>query len=239
MDGTLIELGITPSCLDASDYHGRKLQWSLPLLFLNDLNRKIQYYLVGLPGSAHNNRVWRNSKPYRNLEEHFGPTEYVICDTAFDPSPFCIPAFTADVGFSQSPDKQLFNITLSKPRVSLEHTIGILKGHFPGAWQKITLLLTNEKKLMKRILMYIDAAIVLHNILFELKDGVCSEWDCYNDVTVIDDPNSVEKNWRSSGCLNAFQRVHQRGGEEINLKLISMKQKFPNLMLQFLIMYMV
>ena len=89
--------------------------------------------------------MWRNTKPYQNPEEHFGPTEYVICDTAFNPSPFCIPAFSADVEFLQSADTQLFNFTLSKPRVSSEHTIGIVKGRFPGALRKISLLLTDEK----------------------------------------------------------------------------------------------
>ncbi len=84
--------------------------------------------------------------------------------------------------------------------------------------------------------MYIDAAIVLHNILIDLKDDVCSEWVCDDDVTVIDDPNSVEKSQRSSGCLKAFQRAHQRGGEEINSKIISVKQKFLILILHFLMM---
>ncbi len=78
---------------------------------------------------------------------------------------------------------------------------------------------------MKKILMYIDAAIVLHNILIELKDDVCSEWDCDDDVTEIDNPKEVEKFQRSSGCLNVFQWVHQRGGEEINSKIKSVKWK--------------
>jgi len=172
--------------------------------------------------------VWRNSKPYQNPEDYFGPTEYVICDTAFDPSPFCIPAFSADVGFLQSADKQLFNFTLLKPRVSSEHTIGILKGHFPGALQKMSLLLTHEKKSMKKILMYIDAAIVLHNILIDLKDDVCSEWVCDDDVTVIDDPNSVEKIPEEQWLFECVPAGAPKGWRQDQLKDYICETEVPN-----------
>jgi hypothetical protein len=60
MDGTLLPLGIEPSCDDAADYHGRKFPYSLTVLVINDDKRKIRAYLAGYPGSTHDNRLWRN-----------------------------------------------------------------------------------------------------------------------------------------------------------------------------------
>ncbi len=59
MDGTLIPLGIAPSCSDAADYSGKKLTYSLTVCVINDDKRKIRAYLSGFPGSTHDNQVWR------------------------------------------------------------------------------------------------------------------------------------------------------------------------------------
>jgi hypothetical protein len=39
MDGTLLPLGIAPSCDDAADYHGRKYAYSLTVNVINDGHR--------------------------------------------------------------------------------------------------------------------------------------------------------------------------------------------------------
>eukprot|EP00804_Cyclotella_cryptica_P018902 CCRYP_006432-RA/>CCRYP_006432-RA protein AED:0.22 eAED:0.22 QI:0/-1/0/1/-1/1/1/0/257 len=53
MDGTLLPLGIAPSCSDAADYSGRKFPYSLTVCVINDDKRKIRAYLSGFPGSTH------------------------------------------------------------------------------------------------------------------------------------------------------------------------------------------
>ncbi len=190
MDGTLLELGLKPSCNDASDYHGRKLPFSLTVLFICDDKRRIRYYLGGFPGSTHDNRVWRNSKVNKQPDDHFNDIEYIICDTAFEPSPYCIPAYKSDVGFVLTRGKELFNQILAKPRVISEHAIGISKGRFPFL-RKIKMLLTNKQNSLKKILMYIDAAIILHNMLIDLNDTVQEEWDCDDDASDIDDASRI------------------------------------------------
>jgi hypothetical protein len=60
MDGTLLELGITPRCDDKADYSGRKFCYLLTVNVINDDKRKIRGYLAGYPGTTHDNRVWRN-----------------------------------------------------------------------------------------------------------------------------------------------------------------------------------
>ncbi len=56
LDGTLIELGIAPSSIDPSDYHGQKMQWFIVCLVINVLKRKVHVYLAGFPGSTHDNQ---------------------------------------------------------------------------------------------------------------------------------------------------------------------------------------
>ncbi len=164
------------------------MEWSIICLVINDLKRKVCAYLAGFPGSVHDNRLWRNMRPYQKEDEYFSPTEYIICDTAFEPSPFCIPVFSTDIGFVQLAGKQLSNHTLSKPHASSEHT---RKGQVPGALRKVNFLLTNETRSMKKITMYIDCATILNNMLIDLID---------DDVTIIDDPRSIQKYWRNRDC---------------------------------------
>ena len=54
-----------------------------------------------------------------------------------------------------------FNKKLSKPRVSSEHTIGILKGWFPWL-RNIRVKITEDDKSLDEILDYIKVCIILH-----------------------------------------------------------------------------
>ncbi len=137
MEGTLIETGNAPNCCDPSDYNGRNLQRSIACLVMNDLKRQVCAYSGRFPGSAHDNRFCRSMTSYQKADEYFYPIKYVKCVTAFDPSPFSILAFSANVGFVQLANKQLFNHTLSKPCVSSENTIGMRNGWCPGALRKL------------------------------------------------------------------------------------------------------
>jgi hypothetical protein len=92
MDGTLLPMGIAPSCNDAADYSGRKSPYSLTACVINDDKWKIRAYLSGFPGSTHDNRVWRNMIQNQEAGNFFSPLEYVLCDTAFEPSDIAIAA---------------------------------------------------------------------------------------------------------------------------------------------------
>ncbi len=83
-------------------------------------------------------------------------------------------------------------------------------------------------KVDEKILMYIDAAIVLHNILIELKDNVCSEWDCDDDVTVIDNPNSVEKIPEEQQLFECVPAGAPKGWRRDELKDYICETEVPN-----------
>lgn len=95
VDGTLLELAFAPQCPDASDYHGRKMKWSLTMLIVGDDKGYIRYYLTGFPGCAHDNRVWKWSKLFQNQDELFSELEYLLADTAYEPCPVIVPAYKA------------------------------------------------------------------------------------------------------------------------------------------------
>jgi DDE superfamily endonuclease len=78
------------------------------------------------------------------------------------------------------PTEEMFNIALSKPRTSSEHTIGMLKGRFPWL-RNIRMAITEDKNSLKTILKYIDCCVILHNLLIKQKDPVLKEWMSDND----------------------------------------------------------
>ena len=187
MDGTLCELALRPRAHDASDYHGRKYAYSLTIMVINDDRRRIRAYLAGYPGSAHDNRVWKAMPQSQSPEKYFTSLEYVLCDTAFEPSDHAIPSYKCLTGFVQDRDEELFNTALGSPRVISEHTMGIWKGRFPWL-RKIRMIITDDPDSLYRILWYIDATVILHNMLIEFGgEKPASDWNVDADMSDADD----------------------------------------------------
>jgi len=113
----------------------------------------------------------------------FSQGEYLVTDTAYEPSEHVVPAFKSSpgTGLRLPPKKQMFNICLSSPRVTAEHTMGLWKGRC-GWLRKIKMLITNKKESLEKVLEYIDATIVLHNMLIEMgcDDDENIAWDVYS-----------------------------------------------------------
>jgi hypothetical protein len=86
--------------------------------------------VVGWPGSVHDNRVWRNSPPYQKVNTYFRHNEYLLGDSAFQPSRVMVPAFKKPVGRVMDPNESKFNRKLASPRIKSEHCIGLLKTRF-------------------------------------------------------------------------------------------------------------
>lgn len=192
MDGTLLPLGIAPSSDDAADYHGRKFPYSLTVLVINDDKRKIRAYLSGYPGSTHDNRLWRNMKQNQRSDDYFCDNEYIMGDTAFEPSAICVPAYKCEEGYYHDPDKEKFNRCMASARVITEHTMGLWKGRFPWL-RNIRMLITNDKTSLERILRYIDATVVLHNMIIEFGEDLDEDnpWNVNENLSDIDDATRI------------------------------------------------
>ena len=132
MDGTFFQLALEPECADKADYHGRKYAYSITCNVLCDDKCRIRDYfaLAGFPGSMHDSHVWWNMDIYQNSKEYFSPNEYVLTDTAYEPTWFCIPAYKCIGGnhLLLPSNKSEFNFCLACPRVKGEHVMGIWKG---------------------------------------------------------------------------------------------------------------
>jgi len=141
------------------------------VMIICDYNRKIRYYHSGYPGSAHDNRVYRNMDLYQNPKKYFSENEFNLGDSAFANSPFMVSSFKKQTGEEIPEEHERFNKLLSKVRMRSEHTIGILKGRFPWL-RSIRMKITNKKRSLRRILRLLDATIILHNMLLTFKENM-------------------------------------------------------------------
>ena len=139
------------------------------------------------------------------MEEHetisgsrgfLSPLEYVICDTAYEPTSFCVPAFkcVSGNGLIMHPDKTIYNTILAKPRVWAEHTMGLWKGQCP--WLRgIRMKITDDPESLECTLKMIDATIVLHNMLidFHWVETRNAAWDAsvVTELMALDDADRI------------------------------------------------
>ena len=188
IDGTLFPLAFRPQSDDAADYSGRKHAYSLSALIICDDVRRIRYINAGWPGTAHDNRIFKNTQVYQHSASYFSPKNYILGDSAFDNMWFCVSSFRKPKGRNLPCEHELFNDAMKAPRVISEHCIGILKGRFPFL-RSIRKLITNNKNDLKKILKFIIATVVLHNLLIEYDDEIPMEWVEYDDSSELDDPD--------------------------------------------------
>ena len=188
-DGTLFPLAFKPRRDDYQDFHGRKFLYSLSTLIVNDDRRRVRYFLAGWAGTAHDERVFTNSMLCRHHEEYFDHNQFILGDSAYSPRDFVIPAFKKPNGGDMPRDYENFNTTIAKPRVSSEHTIGMLKGRFPFL-RSIRMQLGEGQTDMRKIVRMISVCVTLHNVLIDFKDEI----DLYpDDISEIDADDELNR----------------------------------------------
>lgn len=189
-DGSLHPLAFEPETQDAPDYSGRKFAYSMSTLYVCDNKRRIRHYLAGYPGSAHDNRIYKESRIFIQSEAYFEAKEYIIGDSAFQNNPHMVSAFKKPKGEDIPRDQEQFNHKLSQLRILSEHCIGILKGRFP--WLKsIRFKIKEDPATIVNILSMQQATVTLHNILIDFGEEEKAEWYEEDDVSDIDDPSRV------------------------------------------------
>ena len=208
-DGTLFPLAFKPQRDDYVDYKGRKHLYSLSTLIVNDDKRRIRYFLAGWPGTAHDERIFANSRMCNHASDFFSPHQYIMGDSAFSARWMMIPAFKKTANNQIHPDKEFFNKFLSKPRVLSEHTIGILKGR----WQflrSIRMRLSDNENDLRNILNYITVAIIIHNILIGFGNNGEEFYENDGDQSDIDEDNELNQPI-ADGLANDTRRSHLLG----------------------------
>lgn len=185
-DGTLFPLAFEPQTEDAPDYSGRKYGYSLSTMIICDHTRRIRHYLAGFPGSAHDNRIFKATKLAINPRNYFGLMQYLIGDSAFENDWFMVSAFKKPRDQSIPKSYENFNEKLAKLRIISEHSIGILKGRFPWL-RSIRLKITEKKQSLRAILNLLEASVILHNMLLDIRDMEKEDWIDRDDFSDIDD----------------------------------------------------
>jgi hypothetical protein len=131
MDGTVFPLAFKPTDY-GEEYWYRKGGYCLHCLILCDDEMRILDYLVGWPGSVHDNQVWSTTDQYLLYQDFFSRLQYILADSAFTTSVHVVSAFKRLRGVHTLPEDQLlFNTLLAKARIKIEHCIGLLKTCFP------------------------------------------------------------------------------------------------------------
>jgi len=126
---------------------------------------RILDYLVGYPGSVHDNRVWSKTDQCNHYYNYFSRLQYLLADSAFTTSVHLIAAFKRLRGVCVLPeDQKLFNTFLAKARIKVEHCIGLLKNRFP-CLRGLRTVINEDDASISRIIDRITVCIILHNLL--------------------------------------------------------------------------
>lgn len=195
IDGTLMYLDKRPT-LDGEIYFTRKGGYAINIMVVCNDKKKILYMYGGWPGSTHDNRVWRNSRLYRDKERFFTVGEYLAADSAYSKCPIIVQCFKKDINTGFLDEKEeFFNKKLASLRIFSEHCIGILKGRFPC--MKKTCGMLRNKKDMSEILAIAECCAILHNFLIDTSDNkneIPQEWyaDAKQRLVLEDDGNEDE-----------------------------------------------
>jgi hypothetical protein len=163
IDGTHLGLLMKPM-LHPEDYFSRKHVYALGCNIIVDDYKRIRNIVLGWPATVHDNRIWKNCTVSKNRDQHFSANEYLLGDSAFNNSPVMVASYKkAPLQGGLPPDQEWFNDLLASPRVKVENGIGIWKGRFP--YLRMISLQIKGKISMIRIIRYVKATAILHNLL--------------------------------------------------------------------------
>lgn len=161
VDGTHIEI-VNPT-KDGS-YVNRKGYASVQLQAICDDMLLINDIFIGMPGSAHDARVWRLSDISTKVQngEATNENEIILADSAYPCTSIVIPPYKDNGRLTRAQKK--FNRILSSKRQCVERCYGLLKGRMRKLKEiPFTDKAVNRKRLMKRIVQFIVSGAVVHN----------------------------------------------------------------------------
>jgi hypothetical protein len=218
IDGTLIVLEFRPEKYHEC-YYSRKCCYALNLMVVCDDNRRITFYYAGWPGSAHDNRVWRNSKLYLERKKYFSDLEYLLGDCAYSHSSVMVQAFKRHSATSQLPrNEHNFNTLLAQVRITSEHCIGVLKGRF-ACLKRNDIQLKKGKKELKELIDLITGCVILHNLMInynepdipqewydQMRDDI--DWSGYDeeeaDIPNVEDDDAERREYVFNSIINNY-----------------------------------
>jgi hypothetical protein len=175
-DGTLLPLMLQPQRRDYADFFNRHHKSSFTTMLICTDCREIIYHNSGWPGSLHDQRVFSHSSIYNKPQQYFSPGEFLIGDAGYTNTKGMITSYRMPAGaISLPPDRSFFNRAHARARITIEHTIGLLKGRFPFL-RCIPLRVTQNNNTVLKVVRFIEAIICIHNIMHDFSEGDCDKW---------------------------------------------------------------
>ncbi|OWA54655.1 hypothetical protein BV898_19054 [Hypsibius exemplaris] len=124
VDGALMVLEYTPQLGD-SDYFSHKSHYGITAIIVCDDTRRIRHANIGLCGSAHDNRVFDNSRLGKISKRFFDEEEYILADSANTTSTTVVASYKKPAALI--PENDIFNKYHSSLKMTVEHCIGMVK----------------------------------------------------------------------------------------------------------------
>ncbi|CAG8517100.1 7103_t:CDS:2 [Scutellospora calospora] len=158
IDGTHVYLFEAPNKPNKDVYINRKRRYAIHVQGVVDHLGRFINYDIGWPASVHDAKVFSNSSLYTQQNNLFQDDDYILADSAYPISKWCIPSFKSPIR------RQIqFNKKHNRTRVVVEQAFGRLKNRF----QFLKEIRTNDTKLATK---FIDIALILHNIVEKNND---------------------------------------------------------------------
>lgn len=151
-----------------TDYYNRKGFHSIILQGVCDNKRRFIDVHIGVPGRAHDARVFRNSPLFQNIMYHnlIPERNHLIGDSAYPLNKFVMVPYKDNGHLTY--EQIRYNQRLSSIRSTIERAFGLLKGKF----RKLKYLEMNNLDLINYA---IASACILHNFIL-MEEGN------YNDI---------------------------------------------------------
>ncbi len=143
----------------------------------------VLHYYIRWPGSTHDNHSWRNCYLDLNEVDFLEHLEFIIGDSAFNPSKRMIVPNRESAGQSCLNAENEFNRNLSSARIKFEHCIRLIKNHFP-CLHELNVRIWKAYD-VKHVVNIFTVCIILHNLPLSEPD-ILEEWyeQCEEDIGI-------------------------------------------------------
>ncbi|KAK2719689.1 putative nuclease HARBI1 isoform X1 [Artemia franciscana] len=188
LDGTHIEIKAPKK--HHSSYINRKDYHSVQLQAVCDNKLRFTSAFTGMPGSVHDERVYRLSPLAKNIDRKsiiFDADHHIIADAAYPLKNFLLTPFR-DTG-SLTVDEGNYNFKLSSTRMVIERSFGFLKGRF----RRLIKFPSNNLKFVVKVVI---VCCTLHNLCIDNDDAFI---DCITDPNLVNERAENASNSDDSG----------------------------------------
>lgn len=167
LDGTLIHLTQMPERNGFSFMCWKKFP-ALNVQVIVDHECRFTAVELGWPGSVSDVTMWKKSHIWQQRSHYLRDNALLLADKGYPSSPYILCPFTEPEVNTQPPverqRRRKFNRRLSSQRITVEHSLGLLKGRFPSLKD-----MPPEQDIGDTY-RAVEALVALHNLCIDLGD---------------------------------------------------------------------